>query len=198
VDEIREFLPIYAATRDSARLRDRLADPAAVLRDRRTFEKLPGYIRAMFRNEVYALGVKEVPGDGWALDLRVHLLPGIRLQDVRDDLLPDWLFQGLETRFSAEPAADHGSPLDPAVLGAIEEVVKAHHPGVPVGPIFLPWTATDSRFFRARGIPSYGFSPFLIFTTDALRVDGTNERISLPEYVDGIAIYRELLRRLVS
>jgi acetylornithine deacetylase/succinyl-diaminopimelate desuccinylase-like protein len=64
--------------------------------------------------------------------------------------------------------------------------------------MFLPWTATDSRFFRAHGIPSYGFTPFQVLTSDALRVGGAGERIALPAYVEGVAIYRELLRRLVT
>jgi len=198
VDEIRDFLPGYAATRDAARLRDLLSDPEALLRDRPAFETLPGYVQAMFRNEIHSLGVREVPGGGWELDLRVHLLPGIDLDDVRDELLPAWLFWGLETHFYAEPAADHGSPPDHPAMKLIKDLVSERHPDVPVGPVFLAWTATDARFFRQRGIPSYGFSPFLVFTTDALRVDGTSERISLPEYVAGVALYRDLLRRLVT
>ena len=71
-------------------------------------------------------------------------------------------------------------------------------PGARVGPHLLPWTATDSRFFRQAGVPSYGFSPFLIFATDTYRVDTVNERIALPGYVDGVRIYRDVVRRLVN
>ena len=67
-----------------------------------------------------------------------------------------------------------------------------------MGPYFLPWTATDSRFFRSAGVPSYGFSPFLIMNTDTLQVDQANERMSLPGYVDGVTLYREVVRRLVA
>ena len=27
--------------------------------------------------------------------------------------------------------------------------------------MYLPWTITDARFLRSRGIPAYGFSPFV-------------------------------------
>jgi acetylornithine deacetylase/succinyl-diaminopimelate desuccinylase-like protein len=64
--------------------------------------------------------------------------------------------------------------------------------------MFLPWTATDARFFRAHGIPSFGFSPFLVLTTDTIRVDQTGERISVPDFVDGVELYREILARLAA
>ena len=42
------------------------------------------------------------------------------------------------------------------------------------------------------------FSPFLIFTTDTFRVDGTNERIGLPGFVDGVALYVQTVERLAG
>jgi acetylornithine deacetylase/succinyl-diaminopimelate desuccinylase-like protein len=198
VDEVRAFLPDYAPTRDAPHLRRLLSDPEALLRDRAAIVSLPHYLWAMFRNELHGLEVREVPGGGFELEVSIHLLPGVELAEVEDDLLPPWLFWGLETTIRTEPAADHGSPVDHPVLALIEEVIRDRHPDAPVGPLFLPWTSTDARFFRAHGIPSYGFAPFLVFTTDAIRVDGVGERISLPDFVAGVDIYRELLRRLVS
>ena len=71
-------------------------------------------------------------------------------------------------------------------------------PDAPSGPFFLPWTATDSRFVRAHGIPSYGFSPFLIFNTDTLAVGQPNERLGLWGYVQGVELYSEVIRSLVE
>jgi len=198
VDEVRGFLPHYAPTRDRADFRAALADPERLLRDRPELLAQPPYVKAMFRNELQSLGVRPASGGGWELRVSVHLLPGVELEDVRDELIPPWLFWGVESTLRTEPAALHGSPIDHPVLEAIEEVLHEHYPRAPVGPVFLPWTATDSRFFRARGIPSYGFSPFLILTTDAIRVDKAGERISLPDFAAGVEIYRELLRRLVE
>ena len=47
-------------------------------------------------------------------------------------------------------------------------------------------------------MPAYGFSPFLIMNTDTLQVDQANERFALPGFVDGVELYRDLVRRLVS
>jgi acetylornithine deacetylase/succinyl-diaminopimelate desuccinylase-like protein len=199
-DEVAAFLPIYAPTRDREDFRRWMADPASLLDDGRAFAELPPYVQAMFRNEVHVRGIRRVGGDedGYELSIKVHLLPGARLEEVQEELLPSELLEPFTVEVETEPSADHGSPLDHPVLRLIEEELHEFYPDATVGPIFLPWTATDSRFFRAHGIPSYGFSPFTILTTDALQVSGANERIALPGYIDGVEIYRRLLERLAT
>lgn len=197
VDEVRTFLRHYAPTRDREELRRLLADPERLLRDRPAFEALPDYLQAMFRTEVHPLDIRP-SASGWELVAEIHMLPGTGIEDVRGPILESWLFHGLETHVLTEGSALHGSPPDHPDLEALERTIRERRPGVPVGPMFLPWTATDARFFRARGIASFGFSPFLVLTTDAIRVDRTGERISLPEYMDGVELYREVLARLAG
>ena len=70
------------------------------------------------------------------------------------------------------------SPLDTelyavmtrAAKDAIEEAVVV--PGVSTG-------FTDSRVFRRRGVPAYGFVPILVEPDDVGRVHGNDERISI-------------------
>lgn len=196
--QVKTFLEGYAPTRDAERLRNALSDPERILRDRPLFFSLPGFIQAMFRNELYPLRLRQVEDGGWELSVKIHLLPGVTLEDVRDEILPDWLFLGVDTIVYKEPSADHGSPMGGPVMDAIREAVGETYPEVPVGPMFLPWTATDSRFYRALGIPSYGFSPFPFMLTDVVRVNGPDERIGVYGYVQGVRIYKELLRKLVT
>ena len=85
---------------------------------------------------------------------------------------------------------------DPRAIDALSAAVHSVYPEAPVGPHFLSWSATDSRFFRDHDILSYGFSPFLIFSTDTFRVDGPNERMSLPGYMSGFEIYRNAVFRI--
>ncbi|MFP3938918.1 MAG: M20/M25/M40 family metallo-hydrolase [Thermoanaerobaculia bacterium] len=199
VDEVRSFLAHYAPTRDRADLRQLLEDPGVILRDREAFDRFPRYLKALFRNEVHSFGVRPADdGDGWELPVKIHLLPGAELHEVRDELLPPWLFWDVESVLEIVPVALHGSPVEHPVLEIAAELISEHYPGAPVGPLVLPWTATDSRFFRAHGIPSYGFTPFPILTTDVLRVGTHAERIDLPGYVEGVAVYRDLLRRLAN
>jgi acetylornithine deacetylase/succinyl-diaminopimelate desuccinylase-like protein len=145
----------------------------------------------MFRNEIAAFPPEPDPGGGFRLRVVFHLLPGQELADAREALVPEWLSHGLNFQIADPLGADHGSPPDHSVLDALTRAVQSVYPEAPVGPYFLPWSATDSRFFRQRGILSYGFSPFVVFSTDTFRVDGPNERMSLPGYVSGFEIYKK-------
>jgi acetylornithine deacetylase/succinyl-diaminopimelate desuccinylase-like protein len=108
------------------------------------------------------------------------------------------MLHGLTTRLLELPTAHHGSPADHPILRVIREEVLGRHPGATAGPMFLSWTATDARFFRRAGIPTYGFSPFLIMTTDTLQVDAANERLALPGFVEGGHLYSAVVQKLVN
>jgi acetylornithine deacetylase/succinyl-diaminopimelate desuccinylase-like protein len=196
--EVRAVLETYGQTRDRDDLRDLLEHPEKVLADIAAFRKLPRYVQSMFRNEAVPFPVTEAKGGGYEMIIKLQLLPGADLAAVRRELVPDWMLFGLTAQLDVPPAANGGSPLDHPVLKEIEELLADQYPGVPAGPYFLAWTATDSRFFRTQGVPSYGFSPFLIMNTDTLAVDKANERFAVPAFVDGIKLYSELVRRLVS
>jgi len=115
---------------------------------------------------------------------------------VRDRLLPAWMTHGFGVRWTELPSALHGSPVHHPVMDAAIAAIARRYPDAVAGPMFLSWTATDSRFFRRAGIPSYGFSPFLIMSTDTLQVDAANERMALPGFVDGVGLYLDVVRRL--
>jgi len=199
VPEARTLFKTYAMTRDSPELRRLLEEPESVLGDIATFRELPGYIRSMFRNEAVPFPVQEAPGGGYQMVIKLHLLPHQELTpEIIERLVPSWVTGGLPRVLRPAPVAKGGSPTDHPAFKLVVRTLQEHYPKVPVGPYFLPWTATDSRFFRSAGVPSYGFSPFLIMNTDTLQVDQANERMALPGYVDGVALYREVVRRLAA
>jgi acetylornithine deacetylase/succinyl-diaminopimelate desuccinylase-like protein len=127
-----------------------------------------------------------------------HLLAGSDLEEVRQRLLPDWMTHGVGLLIEEPLGTSEASPLDHVVYQTLHDSLKATLPDARVGPLYLSWTATDSRFFRTLGIPSYGFSPFLIFATDTYRVDTINERIGLPGFVEGVRIYKEVVQTLAN
>ncbi len=196
--EVGAFLTAYAASRDRPEYRRALADPRQILADPRTFRRLPPYLKSLFRNEAVPFPVAPDPGAGYRLRIAFHLLPGADFEEVRRQLVPEWRLHGLPWTVAAAAGADHGSPLDHPVFRELAEVVGERYPGTAVGPYFVPWSATDARFFRAAGIPAYGFSPFLILTTDTLQMSAANERMALPGFVRGVDLYVELLRRLAT
>jgi acetylornithine deacetylase/succinyl-diaminopimelate desuccinylase-like protein len=196
--EVATFASHYAPSRQHRGYRRRLSEMAATVDHPARVAELPEYLDALLRNEVVALPVIEDPGGGYRMKLVLRLLPGFELDDALPELLPPWLTHGLAVTVLPARGTARGSPLDhPAYTGLVEAIEEAY-PDAPVGPYFLPWNATDSRFFRQAGVPSYGFSPFLIFTTDTFRVDGTNERIGLPGFVDGVALYVRAVERLAG
>ena len=196
--EVRTVLETYAPTRDRDDLRVLLADPEKVLADIAAFRKLPDYVRSMFRNEAVPFRVREAPGGGYQMIIKFQLLPGADLETVRKKLVPDWMLFGLTVQLDEPPSASGGSPLDHPVFEEIQETLSDQYPGLPAGPYFLAWTATDARFFRTQGVPVYGFSPFLVMNTDTLAVDKANERFAIPGFVDGVELYVKLVRQLVS
>ncbi|HZF08235.1 MAG TPA: M20/M25/M40 family metallo-hydrolase [Thermoanaerobaculia bacterium] len=196
VPEVAAILPAYAKSRDSSELRDVLTS-RRMLADVRAYRKLPAYVQSMFRNEAVPFRIQQTADGDWELTIKFHLLPGVELADVRDELVPPWLLHGLTATLRELPTARHGSPVDHPILKVIQAEVESRHPGATAGPMFLSWTATDSRFFRQAGIPSYGFSPFLIMTTDTLQVDAANERMALPGFVEGVHLYSAVLHRLL-
>ena len=196
--EVATFAPHYAPSRQHRGTRKRLADIAGTVDHPRRVGRLPPYLRAMLRNEVIARPVEADPGGGYRMKLVLSLLPGVEPESALPELLPGWTTHGLALTILPARGTAHGSPLDhPAYTGLVAAIEEAY-PTALVGPYFLPWNATDSRFFREAGIPSYGFSPFLIFTTDTFRVDGTNERIGLPGFVTGVDLYVQAVRRLAG
>lgn len=198
VPEVRAYLSSYSTTRDDPRIVDSLHDLDGLIQDSERFAKLPGYVKSMFRDEAVPFALGELPaGQGFQLTIKFHLLPGTELSAVQEQILPAKLLAGFEVTSEDVPTALHGSPIENPDLQKIFAVLKREHPKAIVGPALLPWTATDARFFRASGIPTYGFSPFVIMNTDTLQVDSANERMSVPGFVGGVELYRRLLDALV-
>jgi acetylornithine deacetylase/succinyl-diaminopimelate desuccinylase-like protein len=198
--ELVAFLGHYAPTRDREDWRRLLADPVRLARDPASFRPLPDYLRSMFLNEVLPRPVEETSG-GWELEISLQLVPGADGGAVLAERLGPWRTHGLAVAVYDEGAAAHGSPADHPILTEIAAVIAERYPGATVGPMYLPWTLTDARFLRARGVSVYGFSPFMVLTPEVLNLvqAGTvNERIALPGFVEGVEIYVELVERFAG
>jgi acetylornithine deacetylase/succinyl-diaminopimelate desuccinylase-like protein len=57
--------------------------------------------------------------------------------------------------------------------------------------------ATDSRFLRNAGIPSYGHTGFQV-DVDDIRAHGRDERIGVEAFHTGVEYLSRLVRRLAS
>ncbi len=85
----------------------------------------------------------------------------------------------VEVLASAPPSAP--SPVDHPVYRLLENALQSE---APVVPHFSPGF-TDSRFFRQRGIPAYGFSPFALEPQELAGIHDRDEKISLASFAAG-------------
>lgn len=90
------------------------------------------------------------------------------------------------------PAA---SAADTPLFQAIGAVAKRHHPEALVLPTMLTGF-TDSRYFREKGIVSYGFSGIALQTGENYGVHGPNERVPLASLGQATQILFEVLQEL--
>lgn len=132
--------------------------------------------------------INVIPGRAWArLDIR--LLPDTDsaafLAEVKRRLGPGFTVKVLVTSPPAAP-----SPTSGRLYGALESALGRE---APVVPAFIPGF-TDSRFFRERGIPAYGVSPFKLGPADSRGIHGPDERIPLAEIDRGV----ERMSRILS
>ncbi len=195
---VERFLASYGGSRDRPSYQQFLADSGRRTPNPFRFRSFPWYLRSLFLDEIEVAPIEEVAGDGFRARLILQLLPGSDPAEVRRRLLPDWMTHGVTISMSEAIGAATASPLDHGVYRTLEEESRRAHPDATVGPFFLAWSATDSRFFRALGVPSYGFSPFPFFNLESLRADKTNERINLPGYISGLELYRRVVARLAG
>jgi len=196
--EVRDFLRTYAPTREEKWFRRMLGSLLQGEANPTHFQVFPAYLRSLFLNEIVPFPVERTADGGYRLPMMAHLLPGADADRVFAELLPPWLTHGLDVRFDEPLGAAGGSSTTSADFRILEESLAAAHAGTPVGPYFLSWSATDARFFRQRGVASYGFSPFLVFSIESYRADTRNERINLPGFVAGVEVYVETVRRLAD
>jgi carboxypeptidase PM20D1 len=111
---------------------------------------------------------------------RAAATPEARITDVTGDTA------------TASPA----SPLREEFIGAFEKGIAAAWGEVPVYPTQASG-ASDSMWYRALGVPSYGASPSFIKESDDFS-HGLNERIPLLNVRPGVTYYLSVLTELAS
>jgi len=96
----------------------------------------------------------------------------------------------VETIFSERPS---GSPRGP-LFDAVADAVRAVHPDAVVLP-YMSTGFTDSRFFRAVGVETYGLMPLLTAREDMGRIHGVDEKIPVEGIAEMTAAVAALIER---
>jgi acetylornithine deacetylase/succinyl-diaminopimelate desuccinylase-like protein len=88
------------------------------------------------------------------------------------------------------------SPLLPEVIAAMENTLAAVWPGVPLVAT-MSTGATDGKYTRIAGIPTYGIS-CMFFEMNDSRAHGKDERVGVQDFYDGIEFNYKLIKALSS
>lgn len=174
-----------------------LLDPERYENNPQLASKLPPGSRSLLTNTmaITRLQAGEVinamPAEASAwLDFR--LLPGARPEAMVDELEKVIGDRGeLEVLLAgiATPAA----PTNTDLYQALERVMRRAEPRSVVGPLVSAGTS-DSRFFRARGVTTYGISPFKVNYYDGDTIHGPDERIRRTFFFEGLGVMKEIVR----
>jgi acetylornithine deacetylase/succinyl-diaminopimelate desuccinylase-like protein len=135
------------------------------------------------------------------IDIDIRTLPGVSPDDVdrhlRDALGP-LTDRVIISRISDNPAGR--SPHDTALFRALDEAVRAAYPSADAVPVIAPG-GSDSRYFRSRGIPAYGFG---MLTEGWKHADvrrllhSTDERIDVASIALVVRALEQVVRRVLG
>lgn len=89
-----------------------------------------------------------------------------------------------EISIGKESAAALESSIDSYCYKVLKGVYEAEFPGIPAAPSMMV-AVTDSRFFRALGIDSYGFNPISMGKSSMGLMHSNDERISIADVYRG-------------
>jgi acetylornithine deacetylase/succinyl-diaminopimelate desuccinylase-like protein len=191
---VREFLHFIAPSRSDVWGRAMLGEGASLLSPKLLAE-IPEVYRSLLRDAIYVGRVAPAPGGGFTVRVGWMLLPESSTSKCHDELVSWARERGLATRdhlvtYDAVPSPAEGRAWE--ALGTVFGL-DPREPA-PVGIYILNGSYTSSPYLRARGIRVFGISPFRINFFDAAKIHNPNERISLPDYLEGV----ERVRRFVA
>lgn len=163
------------------------------------FYRLQTVYRSLFFSAASLDGVVSDPAGGFRMDVVLNNLPdelpAASIERVKA------MIGGLDVTLEVESVQGPSpiSPVETRLFGLIrEEVVREYGESVFVGPIILPFSSNDSRYLRPRGIVAYGLCPFPVSLYHTWGIHGTDERVRLDWFVDGVNLTRRLVSRYAT
>lgn len=140
--------------------------------------------------------LNSIPGIAEAF-LDVRMLPGTEPDNVTSDIKK--CVQGLGIDVDTVHLSVPGKPSSytSPIFSLIEAVLKEEVPEALVVPT-MEVGGTDSKYFRAKGIPCYDLIPCILEPEDLKRIHGENERLSLDNFRFGIRVMYKMLCRLCN
>jgi acetylornithine deacetylase/succinyl-diaminopimelate desuccinylase-like protein len=125
-----------------------------------------------------------------------RIFPGVAVESVRARIAEVIADPNAKVTEVGEAFASDPSPLRDDVFQAVRKAVDANFKGLPIVPA-MSSGATDSLYFRAAGIPSYGVSGAYVRPEDDYS-HGLNERVPVSTVARGLKHWHVLLTELAK
>jgi acetylornithine deacetylase/succinyl-diaminopimelate desuccinylase-like protein len=172
------------------------ADPAAAER----LSALPPY-NAQLRTTCVATRLEGGHADNALPQLaramvNCRIFPGQTVEDVQQTLQRTLADPQIMITAVARDTGSAPSPINKDLFAAAEQLTKKLWPGIPVMPT-MSAGATDGRFLRNAGIPTYGHSGIAGDMFD-VRAHGRDERVSVKSFHDARQYLYELVKQLAG
>jgi acetylornithine deacetylase/succinyl-diaminopimelate desuccinylase-like protein len=128
-------------------------------------------------------------------NVNCRIFPGTTFKQVEDELIRVAAEPKMQIHFTnVGTTASPASPMRKDVTDAVRAGLDVAYKGVPIIPS-MSSGASDSMWFRVRGVPSYGVAPIFIKDSDDFS-HGLNERTQLFNIAPGVAYWKVLIERL--
>jgi acetylornithine deacetylase/succinyl-diaminopimelate desuccinylase-like protein len=123
-----------------------------------------------------------------------RILPGESPQEVYGTIRRVLADDQISVTPVGNAAPSPASPLNPEVLRAVDKLTQEFWPGTPVIPTMVTG-ATDGRYLRNAGIPTYGVDGFGTDLFD-VRAHGRDERMPVKSFYEGLEFSYRLVKAL--
>lgn len=176
----------YAATGD--------ADAAALLSSRPEFV---GQVRTTCVATMAQAGhaMNALPQSA-KVNVNCRIFPGVPIADVRGQLERVVADPSASVKTLNDPLASDASPLRADVMKAVSDAIRARDPKIVVMPA-MSAGATDSFYFRALGVPSYGVASLFMKAEDGF-AHGLDERAPVGGIRESLEQWDSVVRALAK
>ena len=157
------------------------------------------HMAAMLKNTIslnlmHAGNKVNVIPSGAEAELDIRLLPGTDPDTVIDVIKEHLADDNIKVEIASVSRASESS-MDIEDFAIIKSVHLEHFPKA-LAVASLLFGASDSRFFRQKGIPCYGVCPMIINLEDLGKIHGIDERISEENMVKGTEVLIDMVKKL--
>ncbi|MDI1295360.1 MAG: M20/M25/M40 family metallo-hydrolase [bacterium] len=130
------------------------------------------------------------------VSVNCRIFPGVAIDAVKAELVRVIADPSAVVTTLNDPTGSDASPLRADVVKAVTAAIKARSPGITVMP-GMSAGATDSLYFRALGVPSYGVSSLFMRAQDGF-AHGLNERVPVAGIGESLAQWDAVVRALAQ